>query len=218
MIDSISVIIVTDYKLLSECLISALETSDHITVSAVTQDKKETLEQVETYQPDVVLIDVHLPNSMAITITQRLTQHAPSTKILLLRFIESQTNIQEYVEAGALGYVLKSSSPEELKLALKLVVHGETMCSPQGAYELFSELADLARAQHRNKSHESFTLSSRELGILKSIADGDSNRQIADRLHLSQHTVKNHVHNILKKLHVRRRSEAVKYASQKNWL
>ncbi|PON13795.1 hypothetical protein C2W62_32460 [Candidatus Entotheonella serta] len=162
----ISVIIVTDHKLLSEYLVSILTTSDQITVPAVTQDQMDTLEQVKEHQPDVVLIDVHLPSSIAISITKQLTHNAPEVNILLLGIIESQTNLLEYVEAGAVGYVLKSSSPEDLKLALQLVARGETMCSPQVAYELFGHLADLASSQHQHKSHESLTLSPRELDIL----------------------------------------------------
>jgi DNA-binding NarL/FixJ family response regulator len=185
---------------------------------AVVQTAEEALRQIREHYSDVILIDVHLPRTLVLTLTKRLTREFPHVHVLLLGVTEAEAQIQEYVEAGAIGYVLKTTPFHELQSVIELATHGETMCSPHIAHTMFTRLSELAQTSTRRMMHESVILSDRELEILQLIAEGWSNRQIADHLYLSPHTVKNHVHNILKKLRVQRRLEAIKYASEKQWL
>lgn len=218
MIQSVSLIIVTDHRLFGECLASVLARCDLCTVLAVGQTAEDALQQIQEHQADIVLIDVHLPHTMVLTLTQQLTCNFPHVRVLLLGVTEAETEIQTYVEAGACGYVPKNMPFHELQSVIELVTRGETMCSPHIAHAMFARLSELAQTSASSITGEPMILSDRELEILQLIAEGWSNRQIADHLYLSPHTVKNHVHNILKKLRVQRRLEAIKYASERQWL
>jgi Response regulator containing a CheY-like receiver domain and an HTH DNA-binding domain len=185
---------------------------------SVVQTAEEALEQIRECHADVILIDVHLPQTVVLTLTTQLTRDFPLVRVVLLGVTETETKIQAYVEAGAIGYVLKTTPFHELQSVIELATRGETMCPPHIAHTMFAHLSELAQTATRRMRHEPMILSDRELEILQLIAEGWSNRQIADHLYLSPHTVKNHVHNILKKLRVQRRLEAIKYASEKQWL
>ena len=218
MFQSVSLIIMTDHRLFGECLAAILARHESFTIMAVVQTAEEALKEVRERHSDIILIDVHLPHTLVLTLTKQLTRDFPHVRVLLLGVTEAETKIQAYVEAGAIGYVLKNTPFHELQSVIELVIRGETMCSPHIAHTMFARLSELAQTSARNMLHEPVILSDRELEILQLIAEGWSNRQIADHLYLSPHTVKNHVHNILKKLHVQRRLEAIKYASEKQWL
>jgi DNA-binding NarL/FixJ family response regulator len=217
MIQSVSLIIVTDHRLFGECLASVLARCESFTILAVVQTAEEALQQIQEHATDIILIDVHLPHTMVLTLTQQLTRDFPHVRVLLLGVTEAETEIQAYVEAGACGYVPKHTPFHELQSVIELVTRGETLCSPHIAHAMFARLSELAQTAN-SVTHEPVILSDRELEILQLIAEGWSNRQIADYLYLSPHTVKNHVHNILKKLRVQRRLEAIKYASERQWL
>jgi two-component system, NarL family, response regulator DegU len=218
MTQCVSLIIVTDHRLFGECLASVLVRCGSFTVQAVVQTAEEALQQIQERQSHIILIDVHLPHTMVLALTQQLTREFPHVRVLLLGVTEAETEIQAYVEAGAGGYVLKNTPFHELQSVIELVTHGETMCSPHIAHAMFARLSELAQTSASSVTHDPLILSARELEILQLIAEGWSNRQIADHLYLSPHTVKNHVHNILKKLRVQRRLEAIKYASERQWL
>src|SRR5215831_4010698 len=218
MIQALSLIIMTDHQLFGECLASVLAQCDAFTILAVVQTAGEALQQIQAHQADIILIDVHLPHTIVLTLTQQLTHDFPHVRVLLLGVTEAETEIQAYVEAGAGGYVPKNTPFHELQSVIELVTRGETMCSPHIAHAMFARLSELAQTSVSSVTHEPMILSDRELEILQWIAEGWSNRQIAEHLYLSPHTVKNHVHNILKKLRVQRRLEAIKYASERQWL
>ena len=218
MIQSLSLIIMTDHQLFGECLASVLAQCDAFTILAVVQTAEEALQQIQEHQADIILIDVHLPHTTVLTLTQQLTRDFPHVRVLLLGVTETETEIQAYVEAGACGYVPKNTPFHQLQSVIELVTRGETMCSPRIAHAMFARLSELAQTSASSITDEPVILSDRELEILQLIAEGWSNRQIANHLYLSPHTVKNHVHNILKKLRVQRRLEAIKYASERQWL
>src|SRR5215471_18156012 len=218
MIHAVPLIIVTDHRLFGECLASVLGRCESCTVPAVVPTAEEALQQIQAHQADIILIDVHLPQTMGLTLTQQLTRDFPHVRVLLLGVTEAETEMPAYVEAGAGGYVPKHTPFHELQAVMELVTRGETRCSPPIAQAMCARLAELAQTAASSVTHEPVMLSDRELEILQWIAEGWSNRQIAEHLYLSPHTVKNHVHNILKKLRVQRRLEAIKYASERQWL
>jgi two-component system response regulator NreC len=154
---------------------------------------------------------------MALRLTKQVTHDFPMSRVLLLGVTETPSKLQQYVEAGASGYVLKDAPFHELQAVLEGVGRGETVCSPYIAHAMFTRLSELAETSSQSGSYEPGILSDRELEILLWMAEGWSNRQIAEHLCLSPHTVKNHVHNILKKLRVQRRLEAIKYATERQW-
>ncbi|MDH3605183.1 MAG: response regulator transcription factor, partial [Candidatus Tectomicrobia bacterium] len=136
-------------------------------------------------------------------------EYCPNVKVLMLGLAEEEAEVAECVEAGVSGYVLRNSSLDDLALAIELVIRGGTACSSEIAHAMFTRLSKLSRAPNHHDSTSRPPLSVREMEILQLIADGWSNQQIATHLCISLYTVKNHVHNILKKLQVNRRSEAV---------
>ena len=132
---------------------------------------------------------------------------------------ESQDGYVAQVEAGLRGYIFeKNSSLEELQRTIRQVVAGEVACPPEVTYVMFTRLNQLASEKWWVNRATSMKLTPREVEILKLIAKGLNNREIGERLYLSLHTIKNHVHKILQKLQVSRRSDAVKYAHEKQWL
>src|SRR5215475_15532089 len=166
MIQSVSLVIVTDHLLFGECLASVLARCEAFTVLAVVQTAEEVLQQIQAHQSDIILIDVHLPHTMVLTLTHQLTRDFPHVRVLLLGVTEAETEIQTYVEAGAGGYVLKDTPFHELQSVIELVTRGETMCSPHIAHAMFARLSELAQTSTRNMRHEPVILSDRELEIL----------------------------------------------------
>jgi DNA-binding NarL/FixJ family response regulator len=172
---------------------------------------------VQRHEPDVVLISLDAPAKLALELTKQVARDLPRVKVLILGLLEEE-EILECVEAGAHGYVLKQESLEDLGRAIEGAMRGETLCSPRIAHTLFSRLAQLAQHPPGGEDGEPLALTARQLEILRLIAQGLSNKQIANRLMLSLHTVKNHVHSILECLNVPDRAQAVEYAYQKRWL
>jgi DNA-binding NarL/FixJ family response regulator len=210
--------IVDDHLLFRECLASMFAATERFTVHGLAEDAPTALEKARQHQPDVVLISLSLPHGAAFDLTKTITREWPDVKVLVLGLTEVESDILRCVESGAHGYVLKAMSLDDLKMAIELVMRGETVCSPQIAHLVFSRLATLARGYLPGGNHAWLKLTPREMEVLQLIAEGYSNKQIAHHLVLSLHTVKNHVHNILEKLQVRRRYEAVEHAYKREWL
>jgi two-component system nitrate/nitrite response regulator NarL len=211
----ISIIVISDYKLFRESLLLVLESVGSFKVFSATSHIHKVIQKVYDCQPDIVLLDVNLPDKKALVLTSQIAQEFPSVKSLMLGIDETESEIGGCVEAGASGYVTRDASLDELLHAIELVARGETLCSPQIAHGMFSHLSKLVRIAGGDRVTEPNILSLRETEILQLIAEGMSNKQIAEHLFLSLYTVKNHVHNILKKLQVKHRLEAVHYASQR---
>jgi DNA-binding NarL/FixJ family response regulator len=214
MSQTISLMIVEGHQLLGECLGSVLANMGQFTVFDLAHNKEEALNKVRERQPDVVLIDMDLPDEMALTLTAQLTRDFPRVKALIFGLVEVAVDIMEYVEAGARGYVLKDASIDHLRIAIDSIARGETVSSPQITYAMFSRLAELAYQPMGGQT----ILTTREMEILQLISMGWSNKRIANHLFVSLYTIKNHVHNILKKLQVQHRLDAVAYAYKRHWL
>ncbi len=204
---AIRLMIVSDCRFAGESLAIALAASGSFSVVEVVDFLDGVWERVEIHVPEVVLLDI--PFQAAVELTPRLVSHASNIKVIPLR-VEESSELIGYIEAGASGFVLQSSSLGDLAFAIENVSRGETVCSPRLAYWAFSRLAELAgRRRHRRLLETRLTL--RELEIVDLIAVELTNEEIAARLCLSVHTVRNHVHKIMAKLEVRNRSEAALY-------
>ena len=142
----------------------------------------------------------------------------PATKILMLTVSDDEEDLYEAVKAGANGYLLKEISVEEVAEAIRAVVQGQSLISPSMASKLLTEFNVLAKKAEERQQYPTPTLTTRELEVLKLVAKGMSNREIADALFISENTVKNHVRNILEKLHLHSRMEAVIYAVRERLL
>ena len=205
---SIRLMIVNSQRLFRECLSSML-TKEGFTVVGQEFNQKDALTQVDATELDVVLIDINSLNDSALELTMRLSLKYPQARLVILGLDGEEENFLQFIEAGAIGYVLKEAGLVDLVAIIGMVFRGETVCSPQTAYSVFSRVAELSHEQLDRKTSGPQKLTMRELEILQLIADGLSNKQIAERLNKSLFTVKNHVHNILEKLHVHFRQEAI---------
>lgn len=215
---SINVFIADDNRLLREGLVSMLGEQKDIVVIGKASSGHVALEQIKKLRPDVALIDTGMPDKDGIEVTKALHQEAPEVRVIILGVIDLTEEIMACIEAGAAGYVLKEDSFDHLIDTIHSVHRGESFCSPQITASLFSRIAELASERMPKISASSIKLTSRELEIINLIAEGLPNKEIAQRLFIETQTVKNHVHNILDKLQLHNRFEAVQYARERNLL
>ena len=214
----IRVLIADDQDIFRRGLNLVLGTEDGIEVVAEATNGEEAVAKAEELAPDVVLMDVRMPRMGGIEATRAISTALPSTKILMLTVSDEEADLYDAIKAGANGYLLKEISVEEVAEAVRAVVNGDSLISPSMASKLLSEFTSLAR---RASDHEELpppVLTPRELEVLRLMAQSKSNRDIADGLFISENTVKNHVRNILEKLHMHSRMEAVMYAMRKRLL
>ena len=216
----LEVAIVDDSPLFRECLATVLGEDDSILVSATVASRRELMERPPSYPPDVFLVAISLPHSGALELTRWIGSHYPGSNVLVLGLEEAtEPQILECIDAGASGYLSRRSSLSDLRQCLEALMRGETLCSPRLAHSVFSRLAQLAHEPEPASAQKAEqVLTSRELEILELVAEGLANKEIAQRLIISLHTVKNHVHNILEKLEVSGRYAAVSYAYERRWL
>lgn len=216
--DAIRVLIVDDHALFRRGLIQVLLFEDGIKVVGEGEDGEDALKKAEELVPDVILMDVRMPRVSGIEATRRLAELLPAAKILMLTVSDEEDDLYEAIKAGATGYLLKEISIEEVADAVRAVVQGQTLISPSMASKLIQEFNNLSRRAEERQSVPAPKLTDRELEVLKLVARGLTNRDIADSLYISENTVKNHVRNILEKLHLHSRMEAVIYAVKERLL
>jgi DNA-binding NarL/FixJ family response regulator len=215
---SIRAFIADDNRLLCEGLVSMLSEQEDIVVIGKAPSGLEALEQIKTLRPEVALIDIGMPDKDGIEVTKSLHQEAPEVKVIILGVIDLTDEIMACIEAGAAGYVLKEDSFDHLVDTIRSVHRGESFCTPQMTASLFTRIAELASESMPKIPPNSIRLTGRELEIITLIAEGLPNKEIAQRLFIETQTVKNHVHNILDKLQLHNRFEAVQYAHERNLL
>jgi DNA-binding NarL/FixJ family response regulator len=213
--DPIRVFIVDDNRLLREGLVFMLAEEEGLEVVGAAETGQEALGKIKDLHPDVALIDIGIPGKDGIEITRSLRRDLPAVKVIILGMPDVTDEIMACIEVGAAGYVLKEASFDYLVETIRSANRGESFCSPQLASSLFSRVAELAGEQI---PHSSIKLTPREIQIINTIAEGLSNKEIAQRLSIEVQTVKNHVHNVLDKLQLHNRLEAVQYAREKNLL
>lgn len=211
----IRVFIADDNRLLREGLASMLEEVEDMEIVGMASSGKQALEQIQQTRPEVALLDIGMPDKDGLEVTQVLYKSLPSTKIIILGMPDLTDEIMSCIEAGASGYVLKEASFEYLVESIRSVKQGESFCSPRMAASLFSRIAELAGERIPESAVK---LTPREVEVIKKIADGLSNKEIAGKLFIEEQTVKNHVHNILDKLQLHNRLEAVQYARERRLL
>jgi DNA-binding NarL/FixJ family response regulator len=216
--ETIRVLIVDDHALFRRGIQMVLESEPDIEVVGEASDGNEALEQAEQTTPDVVLMDVRMPRLSGIEAAGVLKDTMPSTRIIMLTISDEEGDLYEAIKAGASGYLLKEISIEEVAGAVRSVHQGQSMISPAMASKLLTEFASMARGRQERTSVPAPRLTERELQVLKLVARGKNNRDIGTDLFISENTVKNHVRNILDKLHLHSRMEAVVYAVREKLL
>jgi len=214
----IHVFIADDNRLLREGLVSMLAEQGDIIVVGTAPGGQEAINQINSLAPDVALIDIGMPDKDGLEVTQTLHQTAPGVKVIILGMIDLTEEIMSCIEAGAVGYVLKEASFETLVDTIRSTYRGEYLCSPRMTVSLFTRISEFAFERMPKLDTSPINLTSRELEIINLIAEGLTNKDIAQRLFIETQTVKNHIHNILDKLHLYNRLQAVQYARDRNLL
>jgi DNA-binding NarL/FixJ family response regulator len=216
--EPIRVLIVDDHALFRRGLQMVLEGESDIDVVGEANDGHEAIEKAEQTTPDVVLMDVRMPRRSGIEATRAIKDTQPLTRILMLTISDEEADLYEAIKAGASGYLLKEISIEEVSGAVRAVYQGQSLISPSMASKLLTEFASMVKRRDERAQVPGPRLTDRELEVLKLVAKGMNNRDIGQELFISENTVKNHVRNILEKLHLHSRMEAVVYAVREKLL
>ena len=207
---AIRVLVVDDHALFRHGVLELLRGEADLEIVGQASDRLQAIDLASELQPDVVLMDVRMPGASGIEATRRIRAGQPATRVVMLTVSEDEDDLYASLRAGASGYLLKESPVEEIAVAIRVVANGQSLFSPPMAAKLLSEFNVLSRRVEAE--HDGRRLTDRELEVLRLIARGLSNKDIASELVIAQNTVRNHVRNILEKLQVRSRVEAAMYA------
>jgi DNA-binding NarL/FixJ family response regulator len=204
----IRILIVDDQRILREGLRTLLGLESDFAVVAEAEDGQAALEQYAAHRPDVVLMDIRMPRLDGVEATRRLRERWPDARVIILTTFDDDAYVFDGLRAGALGYLLKDISGHELADAIRKVAGGGALIEPSVARKVLAEFARLAEPARPANEQLPEPLSERELEILRLLAAGANNRQIASQLFLAEGTVKNYVSTILDKLGVEDRTQA----------
>ena len=215
--EPIRVLVVDDQELFRRGLTMLLAIEPGIEVIGEAGDGVEGTTLATTAAPDVILLDIRMPKRSGIEACLAIKEAVPSAKIIMLTVSDEEADLYEAVKSGAAGYLLKDSSIEEVAQAVRVVADGQSLISPSMAVKLIDEFKQMSRPE-REHVPGGLRLTERELEVLRLVAKGMNNREIARQLYISENTVKNHVRNILEKLQLHSRMEAVMYAVREKLL
>jgi DNA-binding NarL/FixJ family response regulator len=205
---AVRVLVVDDQALFREALATLLGARPEVEVVGEAGNGHQALERAAALQPDVVLMDLHMPVLDGIAATRRLKVEQPGVRVLALTTFDDDEDVFAALRAGALGYLLKDVSSDRLVEAVLSAARGESVLQPSVAAKVVARFAQLDDAPRPRPQPLVVPLSDRELDVLRLLADGRSNREIAAALFLAEGTVKNHVTNVLGKLGARDRTQA----------
>jgi DNA-binding NarL/FixJ family response regulator len=216
--DPIRVLIVDDHALFRRGLQMVLAQEDDIEVVGEAADGAEAITMAVEAAPDIVLMDVRMPRRGGIDATSTIKQSVPSAKIVMLTISDEEADLYDAIKAGAMGYLLKEISIDEVATAIRAVHGGQSLISPSMASKLLTEFASMIKKTDDRPQIPTPKLTEREMEVLRLVAKGMANRDIAKHLYISENTVKNHIRNILEKLQLHSRMEAVVYAVREKLL
>lgn len=207
---NIRVLIVDDHTLFRESLRSLLKAAGGIEIVGEAEDGIEAVRKADQLRPDVVLMDIAMPNFNGLQATRKIKKENPSVKVLILTMYETEQYIIEMLHSGASGYILKRAAARELVSAIQAVSQGNAYLYPSVAKKVLNGYLEQIKAREKEDDHE--RLSVRELDVLCLVAEGRTNKEIAKLLSISVHTVQTHRLNLMKKLKVHDRTQLVRYA------
>lgn len=205
--EPVQLVIAEDDQTLRTSLQSLLEAHEEVRVVGTASDGEQAIQMVMQYEPQVVLMDINMPRLNGIEATRRLKRLLPNVQIVIWTIYGDDQNVFEAIKAGAIGYLLKDSPPEEVVAGITAAARGESRLHPMVAVRVLQEFQRV-QTQHAKALHLLSELTEREMEILKMVAEGKRNKEIADALFITEKTVKNYITNILFKLQVNSRTEA----------
>lgn len=210
-------LLVDDHALFREGLAGLFAYEDDFVVVGEAGDAATAVAQTATLRPDIVLMDVDMPGEDGIATTRRLKSEFPDVTVVMLTVHDATDKLLEAIKAGAQGYLVKNIRSTELLEQLRGLKRGEAAITRRMAARILEEF-QRGQATVESREESSHDLTARELEVLELVADRLSNKEIATRLVISEHTVKNHLKNILSKLHLRSRRQAAEYGLARGWV
>ncbi|MFC1916199.1 response regulator [Chloroflexota bacterium] len=214
--DTIKVLVVDDHTLFRRGITTVLANQENLEVAGEATDGLEAIEKAEAIVPDIILMDLNMPRCSGLEATQALQAKMPQVNILVLTVSDKEADLLAAMKFGAKGYILKNTEPDALIQAIFNIAQGGAIISPLMATKLLTEFKDLEkRAETKSTREAESNLSPREDEVLQLVAQGATNKEIADSLFISENTVKTHLRNIMDKLHLANRSQAAAYAVKK---
>lgn len=218
------IIIIDDHQLFREGVKRILDFEDTFEVVAEGDDGIDTLPLYEEFQPEVVLMDINMPQKNGVEATAELIEKYPDAKVIILSIHDDESYVSHALKSGALGYMLKEMDADEIVDAIKIVAAGGSYLHPKITKNLVAEYRRLSERENKGSFHQTeirrpfHLLTKRECEVLQLLTDGQSNRAIGETLYISEKTVKNHVSSILQKMNVNDRTQAVVTAIKNGWV
>ena len=211
----IRLLIIDDHEMVREGLKAILTTESDFSIVGDAANAEQAFELIERLRPDVILLDIRLPGTSGIDVCRTVTERYPETAVIILTTFTDESLVAQCIQAGARGFIVKDIERFDLKRSIRAVARGEAAIDSKAAVAV---LAQLRRASHVSNEPTPEPLSSQQIVILRLVAQGLSGREIATQLYLSENTVKGYVQEILHRLGVKNRTEAVMVAVKQGWL
>jgi DNA-binding NarL/FixJ family response regulator len=223
------ILIIDDHQLYREGIKRILEFEEGFEIVGEGEDGSDALQLVKKLKPDVVIMDINMPNMNGVEATRTLVRTFPNTKVIILSIHDDENYVSHALQTGASGYLLKEMDVEALIEAVKVVAEGGSYLHPKVTHNLVKEFRRLAETANGNRSDSSngikyhvrrpyHILTRRECEVLQLLAEGKNNKKIGEALFISEKTVKNHVSNILQKMNCVDRTQAVVEAIKRGWV
>ncbi len=216
--ERIKVLVVDDHTMFRRGLMALLSSEEQLRVVGQASGGEEAIQKAKELNPDIILMDIQMPGCNGIEATRSIRDNGFSAGILVLTVSDRDDDLFAAIKAGANGYLLKNAEPEELTYAITHVARGEAIISPTMAAKLLGEFKSVTSSKAGRSAQADTSLSPREEEILRLVAEGASNKDIASSLFITENTVKSHMRNIMGKLHLKNRYQAVAYAAREGLL
>jgi two-component system response regulator DegU len=211
----IRLLLIEDNRLLREGITSLIKNRDYIRLTATLGTNEYIIQRIRSFRPDVLLLDLGLRSQNSLRLVKAVKADYPATKVIVMDLIPMQSDILEFVRAGVSGFILKDATINDFLKTIRSVAQGAKVLPSILTGSLFSQIIEHAVSGARGASSklmESIRMTKRERQVIDLISDGMTNKEIAQKLHLSPYTVKSHVHNILEKLALHTRVQIANYA------
>lgn len=212
MMKKIRLLLIEDNRLLRDGIYSILKPQKDIVIIAASADAKNSLVKIRELKPNIVLLDLGLRSQNSLQVVEVVRKDFPLAKIIVMDLAPVQADILQFVKAGANGFILKDASLKDFLITIRSVSEGATVLPPLLIDSLFSQIVDHAVRDGKTKIKEAVRMTKRELEVIGLLGDGMSNKEIAQKTHISTYTVKSHIHNIMEKLALHTRLEIANYS------
>jgi RNA polymerase sigma factor (sigma-70 family) len=208
----IRLLLIEDNRLLRDGIHSILKAHKDIIIIAASGDGKHTLLKIKELKPNVILLDLGLRSQNSLHVVEIVKKDFPDAKIIVMDLAPVQADILQYVKAGANGFILKDASLNDFLITIRTVADGSTVLPPLLVDSLFSQIVDHAVREGKTKLKEAVRMTAREREVIVLLGEGLTNKEIAQKIHVSTYTVKSHIHNIMEKLALHTRLEIANYS------